>query len=49
MIQGAMCLAKFKYYPDVHDKQPYDFGALLGHCRAVFNLFSCSDPFCNPI
>ena len=26
-------LAKFKYYPDVHDKQRYDLGVLLGHCR----------------
>jgi len=25
---------KFKYYPDVHDKQRYDLGVLLGHCRA---------------
>jgi len=24
MIQGDVCSAKFKYYPDVHDKQRYD-------------------------
>jgi len=23
-MQGAMCLAKFKQYPDLHDKQRYD-------------------------
>jgi len=34
MMRGAVCLAKFKYYPDVHDKQRYDLGLLLGHCRA---------------
>jgi len=34
MMQVAVCLSKFKYYPDVHDKQRDDLGALLGHCRA---------------
>jgi len=33
VIQRALCLAKFKYYPDVHAKQWYDLGILLGHCR----------------
>jgi len=28
MMQSAVCLAKFKYYPDVHDKQRYDLGVL---------------------
>jgi len=26
-------VAKFKYYPDVHDKQRYDLGVHLGHYR----------------
>jgi len=26
MGQAAVCLAKFKYYPDVHDKHRYDLG-----------------------
>jgi len=30
MMQGAVCLAKFKYCPDVDDKQ----GVFLSHCRA---------------
>ena len=34
MMRGAVCLAKFKYYPDVHDKQWYELGLLLGHCKA---------------
>jgi len=29
-----MMQAKFKYYPDVHDKQWHELGVLLGHCRA---------------
>jgi len=33
-MQGAVSLAKFKYYPDVHDKPRYDLGVVLGHCRA---------------
>jgi len=34
MMEGAVCLAKVEYYPDVHDKQRYDLGVLLSHCRA---------------
>jgi len=33
-MQGDVCLAKLKYYPDVHDKRRYSLGELLGHCRA---------------
>jgi len=32
-MQGDACLAKFKYYPDVHDKQQCDLGILAYHCR----------------
>jgi len=34
MMQGPVCLAKFEYNPDAHDKQRYDLDVLLGHCRA---------------
>ena len=34
MMQRDVCLEKYKYYPDVHDKQRYDLGVILGHCRA---------------
>jgi len=30
-------LAKFEYYPDVHDKQWYDLGVFLGHCASQWN------------
>jgi len=33
MSQDGVCLAKFKYYPDVHNKQRYDLGVFLGRCR----------------
>jgi len=33
-MQGDVYSAKCKYYPDVHDKQRYDLGLLLGHYRA---------------
>jgi len=29
-MQGVVCLAKFEYYPDVHDKQRYDLGVFFG-------------------
>ena len=29
-MQGAVCLAKFEYPHDVHDKQRYDLGILFG-------------------
>ena len=38
LMQGAVCLAKFIYYPDVHDKQRYDLGVLLGDCAIQWNL-----------
>jgi len=37
MMQGAVCLTKFRYYPDVQymtSNERYDVGVLLGHCRA---------------
>jgi len=37
-MQGAICLAKLKYYPDVYDKQRYDLGYIVGHCASQWNL-----------
>jgi len=38
-MQRDVCLAKFEYYPDVHDKKKrYDFGVLLGHCAPVSEI-----------
>jgi len=34
MMQCAVCLTKFKYYSDIHDKQRHDLDVLLGHCTA---------------
>ena len=34
VVQGAVCLAKFQCHTDVHDKQRYILGVLLGHYRA---------------
>jgi len=36
-MQGAICLAKLEYYPDVHDKKQYDLGVYLGHCASQWN------------
>jgi len=32
-MQGAVCLANFQQYPDVHDNGTI-LGVLLGHCKA---------------
>jgi len=35
-MQGAVCLAKFEYYPDVHDKKQCDLGVLFGSlCQSM--------------
>ena len=44
-MQGAVCLAKFKHYPDVHDKQRYDLGVLMGQC-GVGSVGQCRAQSC---
>jgi len=37
LMQGAECLVKCEYYPDVHDNKRYNLGVLLRHCASQWN------------